>query len=274
VSGAQRLIADVYNAIRRNERLWESTLLVIVYDEHGGFYDHVSPPAAVPPDEHRDEYSFDRLGVRVPAVLVSPWVGRGVEHTVFDHTSILKYAIEKWSLAPLGERAAAANSIAVALRPGGEPRRDTPEILRVPEPDAATLAEAAKEATQLNDLQAAMAALATYLDLRVPGDPKQSLERLKSSMENPAAQARFAADAIRRFVGAAEKVSQRGGGSGGGGGGGGGGGKLLGKVLDKGHPGKGGQGRAKRKKVSVKKVRHEQAEVARRQKGKTRIRPT
>src|SRR4029078_6233444 len=122
---------------------------------------------AVPPDEHREEYSFDRLGVRVPAVLVSPWVGRGVDHTVFDHTSILKYAIEKWSLAPLGERAARANGIGVVLRPG-EPRRDTPERLIVGEPDAATKAEEAKEATALNELQAAMVALATFLELQAP----------------------------------------------------------------------------------------------------------
>jgi phospholipase C len=265
VSGAQQLIADVYNAIRRNERLWESTLLVVVYDEHGGFYDHVPPPGAVPPDEHREEYSFDRLGVRVPAVLVSPWVGRGVDHTVFDHTSILKYAIEKWSLAPLGERAAQANGIGVVLKTDGEPRRDTPERLIVPEPDAATKAEEAKETTALNELQAAMVALATFLELQAPGDPKQVVERLKSMAESPASQARFAADAIRRFVGAAEKASSS---------------KPAGvagppkRLVDKGHPGKGGQGAKHRKKVSVKKVHHEKAEVARQQKGKTRIRPT
>ena len=264
VYGAQRLIADVYNAVRKNERLWESTLLVILYDEHGGFYDHVSPPAAVPPDEHRQEYSFDRLGVRVPAVLVSPWVDKRVEHTVFDHTSVLKYAIEKWSLGPLGERAASATSLAVALRPGGEPRRDTPERLVVPEPAPATLAEEAKEATELNELQMAMVALAMFLEVQTPGDPKQVVDRLKSMMESPAEQARFAADAVRRFVGAAEKSTAKPAG-----------GKAPPKrVVTKGHGGKGGQGSAHRKKVSVKKVRHEEAEVrAGRPKGKTRVRP-
>jgi phospholipase C len=265
VQGAQRLIADVYNAIRKNDRLWESTLLVILYDEHGGFYDHVPPPAAVPPDEHRQEYSFDRLGVRVPAVLVSPWVDRRVEHAVFDHTSILKYAIEKWSLGPLGERAASANSLAVALRPGGEPRRDTPERLVVPEPAPATLAEEAKEATELNELQMAMAALAMYLELQTPGDPGQVVKRLKSMTENPASQARFAADAVRRFVAAAEKPPTKPAA----------GGKAPKRLVAKGHSGKGGQGPAQRKKVSAKKVRHEKAEVkAGRPKGKTRLRPT
>jgi phospholipase C len=85
-------------------------LLIVLYDEHGGFYDHVVPPPAVPPDHHVEEYTFDQLGVRVPAILVSPFVKPGVIHTVFDHTSLLKYLIDKWGLGPLGERAAHANT--------------------------------------------------------------------------------------------------------------------------------------------------------------------
>jgi phospholipase C len=72
----------VYNALRANDALWMSTLLVVLYDEHGRFYDHVSPPAAVPPDDFQEEYSFDRFGVRVPAVLVSAWVDQGVRQYV------------------------------------------------------------------------------------------------------------------------------------------------------------------------------------------------
>ncbi len=126
----EKLIADIYNAIRSNEELWNSTLLVILFDEHGGFYDHVPPPAAVPPDEHQEEYTFDRLGVRVPAVLVSPWVGQRVENTQFDHTSLLKYLSNKWNLAPLGARTAEANSIgAVITEP--QPRTDTLPFVRV-----------------------------------------------------------------------------------------------------------------------------------------------
>ncbi len=106
----ERLVADVYNAIRRNEELWKTSLLVVLYDEHGGFYDHVTPPAALPPDHHIEEYRFDQLGLRVPAILVSPFVKPGVIHTVFDHTSLLKYLIDKWDLGPLGERAAKANT--------------------------------------------------------------------------------------------------------------------------------------------------------------------
>jgi phospholipase C len=114
---AEKLIADLYNALRANDALWQSTLFIIMYDEHGGFYDHVEPPTAVPPDHATpSEYSFDRLGVRVPALLVSPWVCAGVESTQFDHTSVLRYLSDKWGLAPLGQRTAAATSIAVAMK--------------------------------------------------------------------------------------------------------------------------------------------------------------
>ena len=123
---AQKLMADVYNALRSNAALWESTLLVIIYDEHGGFYDHVVPPPAVPPDDHQQEYTFDQYGLRVPAILVSPWVKREVNATLFDHTSVLKYLIDKWHLGPLGRRAAMANSIGIALQTGMSLRDDTP----------------------------------------------------------------------------------------------------------------------------------------------------
>jgi phospholipase C len=130
VMKAQQLVADVYNALRANADLWSRALLVVFYDEHGGFYDHVVPPEAKPPDDHREEYAFDQLGVRVPALLVSPWVGRGTWHTRFDHTSLLKYLAEKWSFAPLGARAADANNIGEAIRES-VPRTDTVEKIEL-----------------------------------------------------------------------------------------------------------------------------------------------
>lgn len=68
------LIAKLYNAIRSNDALWQKTLLIVLYDEHGGFYDHEVPPAPVAPDEYTAEFAFNQLGLRVPAVLISPWV--------------------------------------------------------------------------------------------------------------------------------------------------------------------------------------------------------
>ena len=106
VQAGEILIAAVYNAIRQNPDLWKSTALLIVYDEHGGIYDHVPPPACVPDGFHATEqdtgvpgqpFAFDRLGVRVPAVLVSPWIPKAtvvpgtedpVNGRIFEHASI------------------------------------------------------------------------------------------------------------------------------------------------------------------------------------------
>ncbi|HEY1216661.1 MAG TPA: alkaline phosphatase family protein, partial [Bryobacteraceae bacterium] len=132
VMKAEKLIADTYNALRSNESLWKSTLLVILYDEHGGFYDHVPPPSnAVAPDEHTSVFDFRRLGVRVPAILVSPWCDSGVCHVQFDHCSVLRYLCDKWNLAALGNRVQSAASIGLAVRGTGTARADTPQFIRV-----------------------------------------------------------------------------------------------------------------------------------------------
>jgi phospholipase C len=99
VQEGERFIASVYNAVRQNADLWASTALLVVYDEHGGIYDHVPPPNCKPdgfvaqPDATGTgrPFQFDRLGVRVPAILVSPWVPRGTvvgANRVFEHASI------------------------------------------------------------------------------------------------------------------------------------------------------------------------------------------
>jgi hypothetical protein len=122
------LIAQVYNAIRSNEALWKSTLLVLTYDEHGGFYDHVTPPEAIPPDGSHSPFGFDRFGVRVPTILISPFVRKGCDNSQYDHTSILRYLLDKYHLAPLGER----------TRPSADPRAVAsfaPQILSVARED-------------------------------------------------------------------------------------------------------------------------------------------
>jgi phospholipase C len=115
VMKAQKLVADVYNAIRSNPALWATTLLVVLYDEHGGFYDHVEPPAAAPPDDNREEFAFDRLGVRVPAVLVSPHLRPGVIHAELQHTSLLRYLMGKWGLDALGARTTGPDALGDSL---------------------------------------------------------------------------------------------------------------------------------------------------------------
>jgi phospholipase C len=105
VREGEQFIANTFNAIRTNPDLWMSTALLIVYDEHGGIYDHVVPPACTPDGYSATAdntgtgvpFNFDRLGIRVPAVLVSPWIARGtvvpgtedpVNAQIFEHASI------------------------------------------------------------------------------------------------------------------------------------------------------------------------------------------
>jgi len=162
---AQKLLASVYNALRSNAGLWNSTLFVVLYDENGGFYDHVEPPAAVPPDAHTDEYTFDQLGVRVPALLVSPWVDAGVLSTAFDHTSLLKYLENKWGLPALTARDQNAASFGAALQSRTTPRTDTPDSVAIPHVlMAQALTLTADAVPPLNDFQESLSGLSKYLE--------------------------------------------------------------------------------------------------------------
>jgi phospholipase C len=91
VLAGDRFMWDVYKAIRSNDEVWRSTLLLLVWDEHGGLFDHVQPPRLPYGDSFRSikpKFDFDQLGVRVGAVVVSPYVKPGVDHTLFEHASI------------------------------------------------------------------------------------------------------------------------------------------------------------------------------------------
>jgi len=94
----QKLVLQLFDALARSE-LWEKTLLVITYDEHGGFFDHVPPPAAA-----ADRPGMDRYGPRVPALVISPWAApKSVSNTVFDHTSIIKTILKRFCANAQGE---------------------------------------------------------------------------------------------------------------------------------------------------------------------------
>ncbi len=107
----QEMIKLVYEALSRSPQ-WGRCLLVITYDEHGGFYDHVAPPTT---EDDFASTGFDRMGFRVPTLLVGPYVRPGAEHTTFDHTSWIKYVCERHGIDPWNARLRAANSIGVAL---------------------------------------------------------------------------------------------------------------------------------------------------------------
>lgn len=159
------LVAQIYNALRSNEALWKETLFVLLYDEHGGFFDHVFPPKAIPPDECTSEYAFDQYGVRVPALLISPWVGKGLQKAVLDHTSLLKYLIDKWGLDPasLGKRTTSANTFASELNKLQAPRKDTPstfDLNALPEPQP-TMPQT------VNEHQSALATFGHFLEQKM-----------------------------------------------------------------------------------------------------------
>jgi len=104
----QQFLSLVYNALARSPQ-WERSLLVITYDEHGGFYDHVAPPTA--PDERADE-GFGQLGFRVPTMVIGPYARPGhVSSVVYEHCSFLAHLENKYGMDPLTERDAAATDI-------------------------------------------------------------------------------------------------------------------------------------------------------------------
>jgi phospholipase C len=104
VGAGQELVLLLYNALASGP-LWDKTLLLIVYDEHGGFHDHVAPPEALDDDPAK----FGRYGVRVPALGVSPWIApRSVAGTLFDHTSIIKTILTRFAPAELERRSGAS----------------------------------------------------------------------------------------------------------------------------------------------------------------------
>lgn len=117
VRRGELLLKEIYEAIR-NSPHWESSCLIVTYDEHGGFFDHVPPPKAVPPGDtvtnpsyNQHGFSFDQLGVRVPTLIISPLIPHNIiDHTTYDHASLLK-TVEQWlGLEPLTNRDRNASS--------------------------------------------------------------------------------------------------------------------------------------------------------------------
>jgi len=186
VRNGENLIADVYEALRAGSG-WPQSLLVITYDEHGGYFDHVPPAnsnvanpdglmsptsvdrgqAAANPKKYgyllQPDYVFDfkRLGLRVPALLVSPWVAAGsVEKTALQHTSIFATLRDLFGVGTITQRDAQAASFAAALNLAA-PRNDAPATLNRP---PLTPSSAASESAPLTQQQSDMWPLLSQLD--------------------------------------------------------------------------------------------------------------
>ncbi len=144
IRAAEEFLAKVYNAVRQSPQ-WDKTALIVLFDEHGGCYDHVPPPAAPIPDDipGQQDFKFDRFGIRVPAIVISPYTKRGTVITdLFHTTSVLRTLRDQLDLGPaLTRRDEAAPSLAVAFN-RSEPRQGLDHIEAPPyEPVELTAAE-------------------------------------------------------------------------------------------------------------------------------------
>jgi phospholipase C len=139
----EQFAAQIVNAVMAGPG-WPRTLLVWLYDEHGGYYDHVPPPDAILPDdippmlgEGHAPGAYDRYGFRVPAVVISPYAKPGyVSPVVRDHTAILKFIERKWNLGALTFRDATADDLSDCLDFDAPPAFLSPPVL--PEPALAS----------------------------------------------------------------------------------------------------------------------------------------
>lgn len=133
------LVAEVYAALRAGPQ-WARSLLIVTFDEHGGYFDHGTPPAAVNPDginspapgdtaSFAPQFAFDRLGIRVPALLASPYLPKGVVSSApLQHTSVLVTVRQLFGIeGSLTRRDAAAAGFSQLFL--GAPRTDTPTVL-------------------------------------------------------------------------------------------------------------------------------------------------
>ncbi|HYY00257.1 MAG TPA: alkaline phosphatase family protein [Mycobacterium sp.] len=211
----EKLIYDVYTALRSNQTVWEKSLLIVTYDEHGGNYDHVPPDTdATPPDDHTrgpDFFDFTRFGVRVPAVVISPLIPAGTVFRApagsppYDHTSIIATLRARFDLGSLGKRDAVAPHLGPILSLA-EPRGDDPlEGVAVPTADdpalqagSAPVGEAPSSFLEAKAIAAA--------ELPVPGAPIENPEQTVAGLSTAADQYAFIQDRLQAWESAGKPL--------------------------------------------------------------------
>jgi phospholipase C len=229
VAEGDSLIRRVYSAIRKNQQLWESTMLVIVYDEHGGLYDHVAPPSTANPDGKNNtlhNFKFDRLGVRVPAVIVSPYIKQGTiisskdTKNYFDHTSVIatarKLFTSDFATNALTERDRQADTLDICLNLD-TPRTDTVQFAVASNAasngagaKSFSFAAAAKpkrvKTKPLTELQRSQIQQALALEATLP--PNQHSGKSASSFKTEEDVASFLREVKKKFLAAARKAER------------------------------------------------------------------
>jgi phospholipase C len=139
----EALIKETYETLR-NSAFWDTSVLIIAWDEHGGFYDHMTPPAAVAPGDSQPKgkhnqfgFTFEQYGPRVPAIVISPLIPKNtIDHRLYDHASIPAMIKAVFGAGPLTARDGQANS-PDRLLTLQTPRQDTPATLPYPAVPAA-----------------------------------------------------------------------------------------------------------------------------------------
>jgi phospholipase C len=158
IGWGEDFLRRTYQAATINPIRWSKTLMIHYYDEHGGFYDHIPPPRIQYETQGNPPHQFSSLGVRVPGILISPWVRPGfVCHDLFDHTSVLQLLAERFTPGrPFSaevdqRRRQGIGSLSLVLQ--DQPQTEVPEVPAQPIP-VATDVGAAVRLSPANDLQA------------------------------------------------------------------------------------------------------------------------
>ncbi|KAI3832867.1 hypothetical protein MKX03_026628 [Papaver bracteatum] len=177
VANGQKFVKEIYEALRSSPQ-WNETLFIITYDEHGGFYDHVTTPYENVPNPDGNSgpapffFKFDRLGVRVPTIMVSPWIKKGTvisgpkgpaPNSEFEHSSIPATIKKMFNLSSnfLTHRDAWAGTFEEVVGELTAPRTDCPEVL----PDATPLRTTeANEDGAISEFQSELVQLAAVLN--------------------------------------------------------------------------------------------------------------
>jgi phospholipase C len=212
VGEGEKLIQRVFNAIWSNSDVRNSTLLVIVYDEHGGLYDHLQPlQRTVNPDGKNwkggagnpdPPFDFTWLGVRVPAILVSPFIQAGtIDHTLYDHTSVIATATKVFLKNAEGTFLTQRDKNANTFE--GNLNRTAPrtENIQLPVTFHANIAEATPEKLvlkQLTEHQKELVNMASYLEnTNLPPGQRTNID--PSTIRTEGAAAKYIQDVMERL---------------------------------------------------------------------------
>ncbi len=155
MTAGEALIKETYEALRASA-VWNKSVLIVLWDEHGGFFDHAAPPAAIAPGDtpttaknNINGFTFEKYGARVPAVIVSPLIPKNlVDHRTYDHSAVPKFLESLYGMAPLTARDAAAEDIS-ALITLSAARSDAPQTLPAPASSAAPTASVTAASPQI-----------------------------------------------------------------------------------------------------------------------------